>query len=501
MFLIALWVLFFVTDDFVENDILNKKNDLQLKASFMGKIARPAFENNKVSDFQLMLEMYDLFDDPQLLPVHKIKIYRYEDETDIGKGFVYYNGTYPIKRSSIAVTPLEAIGSQGQNNKWYDWDIMGALFSYYRKLSDARVVMAPIVSKRSKFNPQYHVIKSGENTYDIRVLAPIKVNRKTVALIEVWEDYDLKNAYFSRNSLRVAFLIGISFITLVFGLALAFSIAFPLRRLSKRLNRKLTPSDLADQMTNMSVTRLASRKDEIGLLHNNLIKLTKQIIRLFRDKEQFAADVSHELKNPIASIIAHVENNLETENNNKNSALLKIKNQALRMNKLVSDISEAAIVDHEIVAKKREKFDISNIVDEIAKHYIDEIRNSKIEINATLQKNINFNGLPDRIAQILINLIENAISFSHPSGTINISLVRRWRKPLTLVVEDSGPGVPENMQELIFERFFTSRSGHSVVKNSSGLGLFMCREIVEAHGGKIHVETSQLGGAKFVVSL
>ena len=183
MFLIALWVLFFVTDDFVENDILNKKNDLQSKASFMGKIARPAFENNKVSDFQLMLEMYDLFDDPQLLPVHKIKIYRYEDETDIGKGFVYYNGTYPIKRSSIAVTPLEAIGSQGQNNKWYDWDIMGALFSYYRKLSDARVVMAPIVSKRSKFNPQYHVIKSGENTYDIRVLAPIKVNRKTVALI------------------------------------------------------------------------------------------------------------------------------------------------------------------------------------------------------------------------------------------------------------------------------------------------------------------------------
>ena len=93
MFLIALWVLFFVTDDFVENDILNKKNDLQSKASFMGKIARPAFENNKVSDFQLMLEMYDLFDDPQLLPVHKIKIYRYEDETDIGKGFVYYNGT------------------------------------------------------------------------------------------------------------------------------------------------------------------------------------------------------------------------------------------------------------------------------------------------------------------------------------------------------------------------------------------------------------------------
>ena len=118
-----------------------------------------------------------------------------------------------------------------------------------------------------------------------------------------------------------------------------------------------------------------------------------------------------------------------------------------------------------------------------------------------LQKNINFNGLPDRIAQVLINLIENAISFSQPRGTISISLNKRWRKPLILVVEDSGLGVRDDMKELIFDRFFSSRSGNSIVKNSSGLGLFMCREIVEAHGGKIHVETSHLGGAKFIVSL
>jgi signal transduction histidine kinase len=498
MFLLLLWLLFFYTDDFVINDIKNKKAELQSRASFMGKIARPIFENDKLPDFQIMLQMYDLFGDPQLLPVHKVKIYKYVDNAEIGMGYVYYTGMHPIMRSPISVTTLGEIGSLGQKSKL---NIMGVIFSYYKILNVRDVITDPIISKRSKFNPQYHVIKSGENTYDIRVLAPIKVNRKTVALVEVWEDYNLENAYYRRNEGWVDFLMGISFITIIFGSALAFSIAVPLRRLSGRLNRKLTPSDLAVQMTNMSVARLASRKDEIGLLHNNFIKLTKQIIRLFRDKEQFAADVSHELKNPIASIIAHVENNLETENNNKNSALLKIKNQALRMNKLVSDISEAAIVDHEIVAKKREKFDISNIVDEIAKHYIDEIKNSKIEINVTLQKNINFNGLPDRIAQILINLIENAISFSHPRGSINVSLSRRWRKPLILIVEDSGPGVPENMQELIFERFFTSRTGHSVVKNSSGLGLFMCREIVEAHGGKIHVETSQLGGAKFVVSL
>ena len=74
MFLIALWLFFFSSDDFVRNDILNKINNLHSKASFMGKIARPSFNNDKISDFQLMLRMYDLFDDNQLLPIHKIKI-------------------------------------------------------------------------------------------------------------------------------------------------------------------------------------------------------------------------------------------------------------------------------------------------------------------------------------------------------------------------------------------------------------------------------------------
>ena len=501
MFLIALWLFFFSSDDFVKNDISNTIKRIESSASFMGKIAKPLLKNDETDDFQIMLAMFNTFNDAQLLPIHKVKVYRFERQTKLGDGYVYYNGTRPILRSAISVSPLDAIGNQGKKTKWYAWDIIGTLFSYYRILTDAQVLTDPIVAKRSKFNPQYHVIKTGENTYDIRVLAPIKINRKTVALVEVWEDYDLRDAYFSRNALRVQFLIGISIITLVFGLILAFSIAFPLRRLSKRLNQRLTPDDLAEQMANLSVSKFASRKDEIGLLHNNLVELTGQITRLFQDKEQFAADVSHELKNPIASIIAHVENNLEAEDDHKIKALLKIKNQAIRMNKLVSDISEAAIVDHEIVAKKRVKFNISNVIDDITNHYIDELRKSQITLAVDLQKNIYFNGLPDRIAQILINLIENAISFTKPVGSIRVSLRKRWGRPLMLIVEDSGPGVKIEMRDLIFDRFFSSRTGHTVVKNSSGLGLFMCREIAEAHEGKVDIETSYLGGAKFTVTL
>ena len=289
MFLIALWLFFFSSDDFVKNDISNTKKRMESLASFMGKIAKPLFKNNEIDDFQIMLSMFDTFNDAQLLPIHKVKVYRFEGQTKLGDGYVYYNGTRPILRSPISVSPLDAIGDQGKKTNWYAWDIIGTLFSYYRILTDAQVLTDPIVVKRSKFNPQYHVIKTGKNTYDIRVLAPIKINRKTVALVEVWEDYDLRDAYFSRNALRVQFLIGISIITLVLGIILAFSIAFPLRRLSKRLNQKLTPDDLAEQMANLSVSKFASRKDEIGFLHNNLVELTGQITRLFQDKEQFAA--------------------------------------------------------------------------------------------------------------------------------------------------------------------------------------------------------------------
>jgi len=108
--------------------------------------------------------------------------------------------------------------------------------------------------------------------------------------------------------------------------------------------------------------------------------------------------------------------------------------------------------------------------------------------------------LPERIGQVLVNLLDNAISFSKPSGNINVQLIKKWRRKPLLIVEDSGPGVSEASAEKIFDRFYTSRSGNAVVSNSSGLGLFICRQIVEAHGGTISVGKSALGGARFDVS-
>ena len=116
-----------------------------------------------------------------------------------------------------------------------------------------------------------------------------------------------------------------------------------------------------------------------------------------------------------------------------------------------------------------------------------------------IQKNIMINGLPDRIGQIFVNLIDNAMTFSRPVGTVHVRLEKKWRKRPIIVIEDSGPGIRDELKPLVFDSFFTSRSGNSVIPNSSGLGLTIVRQIVEAHNGNIIVEDSELGGAKFIV--
>lgn len=349
---------------------------------------------------------------------------------------------------------------------------------------------------------QFQLLNPNSDFYELSYLVPVKVAGATVAILSLSDQYYLRESYLGKNRSRLEVLAGLSLITLIFGTLLAVSIALPIRRLSRSLNRKLKADTLVDQLGAFQIDRFENRKDEVGLLYRNLSSLHQQIITLFNDKERFAADVSHELKNPIASIIANTENAMaNTQNTSDNiEAFAAIQSQAVRMNKLISEISEAAIVDHDLVSAQREEFDLSETLKDLVEFFQDQSEASEVAITSIIQKKIKFVGLPDRIARVIINLLENAISFSGENGEVCVTLKKSWRRGIVISIDDSGVGVPEASQEDIFERFYSSREGSAERENSSGLGLYICKQVVEAHQGTIEVSDSKvLTGASFVV--
>ena len=502
---VALWLFFLIFDDFIPYQIYTIKNDLKLSAALYTHIAKPIITDSKLSEFEKNVNLGSILTKELLSDTSQVKIYRYQGDGNLRTWYKYYDSVVSRPNSEIKVIELPPLSLDHPKKRMVTIDTImsgmaSRIFQFYKPILKHQITTVPIVEIRARFTPQEEVLSGEFDVYEIRRLLPVRNNSATVGIIEIIEKYSIKDAYIGRNQNRLKLLGGISVITLLLGLALSFSIAIPLRRLSKRLNKNLTPNDISLQLQGLSISSLRNRKDEIGQLHKNLIKLTSQVAHLFKDKERFASEVSHELKNPIASIVAYAEN-FENQEVKDLVIVNKIKSQAMRMSKLVTEISEAAIVDHDLVTQRREKFNFVDVVQGIIDHYVDSNEYRKVIITSDIPTKTMITGLPDRLGQVLVNLMDNALSFTQPSGEVKITLSKRWRKPVILTVEDSGPGVDPEFRTAIFERFFTSREGSAAVKNASGLGLHICQQIVEAHSGTIRVDTSKLGGAKFVVTI
>ena len=500
-FNIVLWLFVLVSDDFVPNAIKTKKDQISLSALLYAQIALPVIQDESITDFEKMVIISQRFSRKIIPYSERIKIYRFEADGELDKWFRYFDGSEVNRRAPILVTglPNELNLSQNKDLSLAD-QIMRIMFKAYKPMIDGQVLTEPLVAKRARFTSQIEVLSADQGSYSLRVLSPIRDGRETVGIVEVRDTYQIKSAYFGRNAVRLNLLAGISVISCLLGLALATSIAFPLRKLSRRLDQKLSPDDLATQLQGFRINSLSRRRDEIGRLHGNFVKLTQQVTDLFREKEQFASEVSHELKNPIASIIAYAEAT-EGHSNIDAAVIAKMKAQAARMNKLVTEISEAAVVDNDLVTKKRERFDLSETFEEILDHYEDVNQYPNLKFVRNIQRRVNITGLQDRWGQVIVNLLDNAVSFTRPVGTIRVTLTKSWRNGVVLEVDDTGPGVSEAAALLIFERFYTARMGHSQQANASGLGLSLVKQIVEAHRGEIRVTSSKLGGAQFVIKI
>ena len=313
----------------------------------------------------------------------------------------------------------------------------------------------------------------------------------------------------SREMVLQMFVLGVV-VSIGLSLILASTITNPLSDLADaaelgrdRHARKMAP-------TRIRIPDLTARPDEIGRLSGALRGMVAALYDRIEGNEQFAADVAHEIKNPLASLRSAVGTmRIATRDDQRERLLEVIEHDVDRLDRLVTDISSASRLDSELVRDAEEPFDLVRLLANLSEHLGNEARARGIEFIADLPEGeVIVHGLEARLAQVFVNLISNATSFCEDGDAIRLWARKRENRVL-VVVEDTGPGIPEDALTEIFKRFYSERP-QGQFGNNSGLGLAISKQIVEAHGGVIWAEnirptaadiTSQPLGARFVVGL
>jgi two-component system sensor histidine kinase ChvG len=293
-------------------------------------------------------------------------------------------------------------------------------------------------------------------------------------------------------------------------LVLAGTIANPLSDLAAaaelgrdRNARKMSPG-------RVRIPDLTGRPDEIGRLSGALRGMVSALYDRIDANEQFAADVAHEIKNPLASLRSATGTLRMAKREDQRQKLLDvIEHDVRRLDRLVSDISNASRLDSELVKEEEEAFDLIKMLRNLTDYNGEEANSRGIDFIADLPGNpVIVQGLEPRLAQVFVNLLGNAISFCEKGDAVRLWARKRDNRVL-IVVEDTGPGIPEEALTKIFTRFYSERPERQF-GNHSGLGLAISKQIVEAHGGVIWAEnirptdmdpTSEPLGARFVVGL
>ncbi len=334
--------------------------------------------------------------------------------------------------------------------------------------------------------------------------APIGVVAMTSASGEI--DLLLRT---EREQLLQMFVIAV-LVSIGLSLVLASTIANPLSDLAAAAElgrdknaRKMSPS-------RVRIPDLTARPDEIGRLSAALRGMVGALYERIESNEQFAADVAHEIKNPLASLRSAVGTMRVAKRDDQRDKLLDvIEHDVRRLDRLVSDISNASRLDSELVKEEEESFDLLTMLGNINSYLAEEAGQKGVDFISDLPAQpIVVQGLEARLAQVFVNLISNAVSFCEDGDAIRVWARKRDNRVL-VVVEDTGPGIPEEALTKIFKRFYSERP-EGQFGNNSGLGLAISKQIVEAHGGVIWAEnirptdadpTSEPLGARFVVGL
>ncbi|MCW2274137.1 HAMP domain-containing protein [Rhodoblastus acidophilus] len=383
----------------------------------------------------------------------------------------------------------------------------------YRDIGAANGKGYPEIANALQGKSQTAVRRNTQGETVISVATPIQRFRTIRgALLLSTQGGDIDGIIASeRRAIFSIFLVSATVMVLL-SAALAGAIAEPIRRLvtaAEGVRRGVT--------SRAQIPDFTARNDEIGLLSGALRDMTTALLNRMEAIERFAADVAHELKNPLTSLRSAVETLPIAKTETSRDRLLEIiQHDVRRLDRLISDISDASRLDAELARDDLERINISDLLQAIVEVSNQVDRGDQIKVVLAVALTCGYvciEGHKSRLGQVFNNLIDNARSFSPPGGEVRVSIARaehiidiQRRTPgYNITVDDDGPGIPAHAFERIFERFYTDRPNQSF-GNNSGLGLSISRQIVEAHGGCIQANNrsdnhGNIVGARFEVFL
>ncbi|MGA7608628.1 MAG: sensor histidine kinase [Xanthobacteraceae bacterium] len=289
-------------------------------------------------------------------------------------------------------------------------------------------------------------------------------------------------------------------VVLVLSMLLAATIAVPIRRLAEaaeRVRRRIK--------SRVEIPDYTRRRDEIGELSGTLRAMTDALYSRLEAIESFAADVAHELKNPLTSLRSAVETLPLARTDESRSRLLSvIQHDVRRLDRLISDISDASRLDAELQRQETGPVDLARLLRTVV-GVANEVKRDGVTVALTFEGSwFVVPGHDSRLGQVINNLIDNARSFSPAGGVVRV-ICRRVKNEIEIVVDDDGPGIRPEALDKIFERFYTDRP-HQNFGQNSGLGLSISKQIAEAHGGRLWAENrvdsqERVLGARFTLRL
>ncbi|MBK1671132.1 histidine kinase [Rhodovibrio sodomensis] len=380
----------------------------------------------------------------------------------------------------------------------------------YQEARQQRAAQYPEAERALAGDAHSRVYRDPDGGLVLSVAVPVQRYRQVLGALMLTKDgSEIEAAVRDRRlDILVVFAVALG-VTVLLSVYLAGAIARPLHRLAEAADRVRRAQGRQVEIPDMS-----KRRDEIGDLSVALDDMTQALWDRLDAIERFAADVAHEIKNPLTSVRSAVETVARVDDPEQQKKLMGIiLDDVQRLDRLISDISDASRLDAELSRAQSEPVGLSRLLDALVEV---EGATSKerggptyaIELPRAADGStdpLTIQGLEGRLGQVFRNLLSNAATFSPTDGTIRVG-ARRADGWVQVVVDDHGPGVPENKLKAIFDRFYTERPKDEKFGTHSGLGLSISKQIVEAHGGSLVAENRRdaeghIAGARFTVWL